>query len=363
MGTITLTARDTTVLQLLADAPADDDQLAETVEYSRAELEDRLEELAENGLLREREDGTYALTESGSRVLDVPADGSTDSRIDAPDDVTQAIEALDLRPDREEAVFDAFAFLHYWGEASESELIDAIYSENPAGYETADEWWQTFMRDTLAGLPAIDPPTADEKPWRYTETPTIDKRTEDGRRPFDGSTTTYGSVKHALEVLDLSADQHAAVQAVFEALQQRNTVTVTELKQDVYKQTAAGDMSADEWWTQWIEPVLQELPGIERMGGKTWRYIGDEADHGGVSTQPDEPIEATIAAEPTTTNETDAEDVCPVCQQSYEGRVYIKASETRLSGWTIPICITAQPADTPAGAEITLYYHETSDEH
>jgi hypothetical protein len=34
MGTITLTALDTTVLHLLTDAPASSDQLAETVEYS-----------------------------------------------------------------------------------------------------------------------------------------------------------------------------------------------------------------------------------------------------------------------------------------------------------------------------------------
>lgn len=51
METITHTARDTTVLQLLADAPTDGDHIAEAVEYSRSELADRLEELAENGLL------------------------------------------------------------------------------------------------------------------------------------------------------------------------------------------------------------------------------------------------------------------------------------------------------------------------
>lgn len=352
MGTITLTARDTTVLQLLADAPATGDQIAETIEYSSSELTDRLEELAENGLLWEREDGTYALTESGSRVLDVPADGSTDSRIDASDEVTQAIEGSDLRPDREEAVFDAFAFLHYWGEASESELIDGIYSENPAGYETTDEWWQEFMRDTLAGLPTIESPTGNEEPWRYTGTPTIEARTADGRRPFKDP-TTYGSVKHALEALDLSAAQHAAVHTVFETLQQRRTATVTEFEQDVYNQVNAEDLSADEWWTQWIEPVLFELPGIEQMDGNTWRYTGDTADNG-VRTHSDETSE-------TITDETGTDTVCPVCQQSYDGRVYIAAGETRLSGWAIPVCITTGPADTPAGADITLYYHGTPD--
>lgn len=357
MGTIILTALDTTVLHLLADAPASSDQLAETVEYSPSDLADRLAELEENGLLWERDDGTYVLTESGTRVLDVPADGSTDSRIDAPDHVQQAIQDLDLRADREEAVFDAVAFLQYWGEATKSELIDGIYRENPAEYETAAEWWQTFMQETLVELPAIEPPTADEEPWRYTGTPAIEKRTEDGRRPFDDSPMSYESVKHALEILDLSADQQAAVQAVFKVLSQRHTATETELKQDLYEQTATGDASADEWWTQWIEPALQELPGVDQMGDKTWRYLGDEVNHSEASPQSDEQTETTT--DDTRTAGTETDDICPVCQQPYDGRTYIEASETRLSGWTIPICITASPAETQGGADITLYYHDS----
>lgn len=120
----------------------------------------------------------------------------------------------------------------------------------------------------------------------------------------------------------------------------------SELKQDVYPQTAAEDMSADEWWTQWIMPVFCEHPGIEWIDDKTWQYTGDETDHSGVNTQSDE-------RETTTTNETETENVCPVCQQSHDGRAYIEAGETRLSGRSIPICIRAEPADTPTGADIT----------
>jgi DNA-binding PadR family transcriptional regulator len=361
MGTITLEALDTTVLRLLDDDPASGDELATAVEHSYTELTDRLEELAENGLLRERDDGMYALTESGTRVLDVPADGSTDSRIDAPDHVRQAIKGLDLRADREEAVFDAVAFLQYWGSATESELIDGIYSENPAEYETAKQWWQTFMRDTLAELPAIESPTADEESWQYTGTPEIDEHTEDGRRLFDDSPSSYGSVKHALEVLDLSVDQHTAVRAIFDVLSQ-HTATETELKQDVYEQTATGDAPADEWWTQWIEPILRELPGIEQMDEETWQYTGNEVNHNETSTQSDKYPKATIVDD-TSTAETEAEtdDICPVCQQPYDGRTYIEASETRLSGWKIPICVTASPAETPGGADITFYYHSSND--
>lgn len=359
MGTITLTRRDRAVLHVLADAPADSEQLAAAIEYSASasDLADRLEELGENGLLWERDDGTYALTESGTRILEMPVDGSADSRIDAPDHLREAITELDLRPERVEAVFDAVAFLQYWGEATESELIDGIYSENPVEYETDDEWWQLFMRDILADLPDIDPPTEETDSWQYTAAE-ITERTEDGRSLFAGPTASYGSVKHALEVLDLPPDQRTAVHAVFAALRQHKTVTESELKRTSYEEIDP-DMSANAWWTQRIEPVLRELPGIERRDDQTWQYTGDETDHDGAI--PEEEHDETPIADDTTTWETEANDLCPVCQQPYEGRTYIEASETRLSGWAIPICIKTTAAKTPSETDITLYYHDSSD--
>lgn len=358
MESITLAPRDTALLHLLADAPASSDHLAEIVEYSRPELTDQLAAFEENGLLWKQADETYALTESGSRVLAVPADHGVDSRIDAPRRVCQAITKQDLRPDREAAVFDAVAFLQYWGEATESELIDGIYSEAPAGYETADKWWQSFMQGTLAGLPDIEPPTADGTVWRYAGTPETEEPTEDGRDPFDGPTTSYGSVKHALEALDLSSDQHTAVHTVFVALRHRTTVTETELKQDVYDQTAAGDTSADEW-IQWIETILREVPRIRRIDEQTWHYAGNKVDHAGTSPGSDEHNRPTGTDDTPTTRELGENDACPVCQQPYDGCTHIEASETRLSGWAIPICIKIRPTETPGGATITLYYHDT----
>lgn len=358
MGTITLTERDRSVLRVLADAPASSERLAGEVEYSTSDLAERLQELAENGLLWERDDGTYALTESGSRALETPMDRSGDSRIDASDHLREAIAALDLRPERAEAVFDAVAFLRYWGEASESELIDGIYSEKPGGYESTDEWWQLFMRDTLAALPDIDPPTedTDSDSWQYTAAE-IEEHTEDGRSRFDGPTQSYGSVKHALEVLDLPNDQHTAVHAVFAVLCHNKTAAETELKRTSYEE-GSPDMSADAWWSQRIEPVLRELPGIEQQDEQTWEYTGDTTDHTGAADKHDE----TLVDDTTATQEMEANDLCPVCQQPYDGRAYIEASETRLSGWAVPICIKATAAETPSGADITLYYHESTDD-
>lgn len=113
IGPITLAAHDMAVLHLLADTPASSDHLVEIVEYSRSELTDRGFRGKQPAV--KQDDETYRCS-CISPVL---------------------------------------------GEAIESELIDGIYSEDPAGYETTDEWWQTFMQDTLAGMPEFEERTED----------------------------------------------------------------------------------------------------------------------------------------------------------------------------------------------------------
>lgn len=355
---VTLTERDKTVLRRLIDDPATVERLVGTAEYDRSELTERLSAMEENGLVRRGDDGAYALTESGRRVLEAPASGAADNRIDVPEHVQAAIDALDLRADREEAVYNAFAFLRYWGEATESEIVDGIYSENPVEYESVDGWWQTFMRDALASLPDVKRPGADERTWRYVETPEVETEVADGRQLFAPDTDSFGSVKHALEALDLPDEQRAAVHEVFATLLRRETATEADLKSEVYERADAGYASADEWWENGIEPVLRELPGIERAEDRTWRYAGTDSSQFRPGAQSAESAPKDPSDDTDTAGETDADDVCPVCQQPYSGSVSIEAGETRLSGWSIPTCVKATPADTPAGTELTLYYHD-----
>lgn len=393
MVTLTLSGREKSVLRRLAEDPTSVEALVEAVEYDHSELTERLTAMEENGLVRQGDDDSYALTESGRRVLEAPATGEADSRIDVPDRVQAAIDALGLRADREEAVYNAFAFLRYWGEATENEIVDGIYSENPIDYGSVDDWWQTFMRDALASLPEVEEPGAGERTWRYAGTPEIETETEDGRQLFSPETDSFGSVKHAFEALDLPADRQAAVHAVFAALQERETAAETDLKSEAFEQADAGYSSADEWWVECVEPVLAELPGVEQAEDGTWRYTGTdssqylpdaqseadesesssdgaEATDGPTTKVPDEraaeatdeqAVEATGEPATEATDEPAADDVCPVCHEPYSESVFIEAGETRLSGWSIPTCVKATPADTPTGTDLTLYYHSGDD--
>lgn len=276
MGTITLSARDTIVLRSLAANPKTGDDLAESVEYDQQRLRERLSAMEENGLLRRTAGERYALTESGRRTLEAPADGTADNRIDISSDVREAIEEHDLRPDREEAVINAVAFLQYWGSATKYELVDGIYSETPVGYDSAEQWWRQFARDALATLPVIDEPDQDETTWRYAGPAEREKRPRDGRLVQGRS--AYGSVKHALETLDLTPEEREAVHAVFGFLFRHASADESEIRSDVYEREDAGYDSEAEWWRDCIEPALGKLPGITETAGGTWRYTGDEPD-------------------------------------------------------------------------------------
>lgn len=179
MGTITLDEQDEAVLERLRQGDADVEALAESVNADVEYLDDRLPELADNGLV-ERVDDAYALTDDGARALEATPIGAKDDRIDTPPAVEERIEAFDLRPDREDALRNAFSFLHYWGEASGTEVIDGVYSENPAGFESEREWWTECVRDRLAELPTIEAPGSTDGLWRYEGTPVVEERTDDG---------------------------------------------------------------------------------------------------------------------------------------------------------------------------------------
>jgi predicted transcriptional regulator len=144
---ITIDDRDRAMLEPLRDGAADVESLARAADCSPGYARSRLPDLADNGLVRRADDaGTYAITDSGKRVVAGSPAGAMDDRIDTPPAVEERIESFDLRPDREEAVRNAFSFLRYWGEATASEIVDAVYPENLAGFESRDAWWTEFLR-------------------------------------------------------------------------------------------------------------------------------------------------------------------------------------------------------------------------
>jgi len=281
MGTITLDDRDTAILQRLSRDDAAVEGLADDVDCDRAYLEDRLPELADNGLVRPVREDAYAITESGRRSVDAPGDGTADEGIDTPEAVEQHIESFDLRPDREEAVRNAFGFLQYWGAATGGEIVDGVYSENPAGFETSEAWWDECVCDRLADLPPVDPPERDESEWTYADTPIVD-RPCDGRDVADDE-VTEPSARFALERADLDAAERNAVRAAFDLLVREGDANADELQRRVYPDHDAGYDSPEAWWEDCVGATFASVPGVEQTNPDRdlWEYRQSVADVGG----------------------------------------------------------------------------------
>lgn len=267
-----LEERDKRLLALFGTRRLSGAELAAGLDAPREELRARLAELADNGLVYELDDGRYERTESGRRVLVASPAGTADERIDTSPEVERAIDGFDLRADEADAVRHAFAFLRYWGRVTEEEIVDAIYSEAPAGRETADEWWDGLVRDALADLPGVEPPDRADDAWRYTGTPETEELFADGRRILSRTHPVYGDVKHALESLDLAEAEREAARAAFRYLYRRGEATEGDIRERVYPGFDAGYESSQAWWEEVIEDAFEALPGVERTQESGWRY-------------------------------------------------------------------------------------------
>lgn len=263
---------DKRVLALLGTQTRPVSTLAAGLDVPPGTLTDRLADLADNGLVYDLGDDLYARTESGRRVLVASAAGTADERIDTSPEVEQTISEFDLRADEADAVRHVFAFLRYWGQVTEEEIIDAIYDEATAGRETPAAWWDGLVTEPLAALPGVEEPGGDDEPWRYTGTPEASELFTDGRRVISRTHPVYGDVKHALESLDLTEAEREAARAAFVRLYRGGEVTERDLRETVYPEHPAGYASSQDWWDETVRKTFEELPGVERTGEHRWQY-------------------------------------------------------------------------------------------
>lgn len=278
MSSNTLEGLGRAILEAIEGRRTDAGTLDAEFDASSEELDEQLSQLVENALVREVGEGEYELTENGVRVLNATPVGERDERIDTPERVERAIEEFDLRPDEETAVRSAFSFLRYWGQATAAEIVDATYSEEPAGYGTADRWWADCVAERLAALPDVDPPTGgteesggqNAERWRYTDGAVVEEPDRDGREVRgSGTDAPFGSVRHAFEELDLTDAERTAARTAFAVLSEREGATESELADAVYDEQPAGYGSSDEW-SNWLCGLLEELPNVDRREDGTW---------------------------------------------------------------------------------------------
>ncbi|QLG64220.1 helix-turn-helix transcriptional regulator (plasmid) [Halorarum salinum] len=267
-----LDADDRTVLAALGAEPRPVDALADELDVPPDELDDRLRELADNGLVADLGEGRYRRTDSGRRVL-ATSSGATDNRIDTTPAVERTLAAFDLGPDEAEAVRGVYAFLRYWGRATPDELVDAIYGEDPAGYASGDEWWTGCVREPLSALPDVRPPSEPTASWRYVGAPEAATPGADGtRRLARPGRQPYGSVKHALESLPLAPAEREAVRAAFGVLRRRGAASEPDIAAATYPAHPAGHPTPEAWWDGLVRDAFRRLPGVTYGPGGVWRY-------------------------------------------------------------------------------------------
>ncbi len=274
MGPTTLTERDRQLLRRLSTGPRTPASLAEGVDEEPEELAERLDELADSGVVR-RIDETYELTDSGRRVLAAPGDGSADERIDVPVAVERELGSHSVGGPCAAAVRATYAFLQYWGESTASELRDAIFVEQPADYDDRHEWWIDCVAPILRELPTVRPPHGDALAarWHYERPPGVDG-SADGRAVL-GSTNgqPVGNARQAIETGTESALNRAAVRHGFAVIETRGRATTEQLERELAAATD-GELAPES--TVSVFDVLEAIPSIKRGDDNgadgQWRY-------------------------------------------------------------------------------------------
>jgi hypothetical protein len=71
-------------------------------------------------------------------------------------------------------------------------------------------------------------------------------------------------------------EERAAAEAVLEEFQSGDVVTIWGLRNQVYPDHTAGYTSADEWWSEFVQPLLQNHPDVEQYddSGARWGQAG-----------------------------------------------------------------------------------------
>lgn len=268
-----ITEEDRTILRSVDAGHDDATAIADEVGSDRATVRERLDVMVENGLLCETS-GSFELIDSGRRLLQAPGDGSADDRIDVPESVERELAALDLTEDEVAAVRGSVSFLQYWGEATESEIRDAIFSEWPAGYDSRDAWWTDCVESALGNLSRIERPADADSTWRFDGSPGIQDGTLDGRIASGGDTEDahFGSAKHTIEGFPLSDEERRSVAAAFGLLERRGDAAESDLT-DAFETTSPSEYgSIDEWLEACLRPAFESIPGVDRDADGRWTY-------------------------------------------------------------------------------------------
>lgn len=141
----------------------------EALDCSRKTAHNKLELLVDRGALKTRKVGAR------SRVWWIPFSqlvGRDEEREAGAPSVEHSIADADLPgtgdllDERREALKAAYEYLRDNPDTTAEELITEVFQEHPAGYKTADEWWDA-IGPALEDLPQVDLAADHEHVWHY----------------------------------------------------------------------------------------------------------------------------------------------------------------------------------------------------
>ncbi|WP_254545901.1 ArsR family transcriptional regulator [Halomarina pelagica] len=140
----------------------------EALDCSRRTAHNKLNDLVERDLLATRKIGARG------RVWWIPMERSGDATGEsraagAPREVTSEVDLPgtgETLADRRRALRTAYEYLREHPSAKKSDFLRDVFPENPAGYETAEGWWNA-IQPALKDLPGVDPPKERGHIWHF----------------------------------------------------------------------------------------------------------------------------------------------------------------------------------------------------
>lgn len=152
-----------------AARPLTADDVMAALECSRRTAHNKLNELVDDGVLETRKVGAR------SRVFWIPIERSVDTA--GPDDglplpVRSAMDDADLPgsgttlADRRQALRASYDYLVEHPGAKKSDFLQDVFPDHPAGFETAEGWWNA-IQPALKDLPGVEPPEERGHIWHF----------------------------------------------------------------------------------------------------------------------------------------------------------------------------------------------------
>lgn len=142
----------------------------EALDCSRRTAHNKLNDLVDRGLLATRKVGARG------RVWWIPIERpADDAEWGSPEELVAretAIERVDLPGTgetlaaRRDALRAAYDYLKAHPSAKKSDFLADVFPANPAGYETAEGWWNA-IQPALKDLPGVDPPKERGHIWHF----------------------------------------------------------------------------------------------------------------------------------------------------------------------------------------------------